>query len=326
MATLGLVLPQYDSSWEDVVSLAKAAESAGFHALWLEDHFRPWAHDDRASAFESWTTLSALSQVTSRARLGTLVTCASYRSPALLAKMAATFDVVSNGRLILGIGAGWYAEEYEAYNLPFPSPAERVTRLAETVRIVRAMWTETSPTLRMKHHAIRDAVCNPGPVQRPSPPIWVGGGGPRILRIAARYADGWNYGAMSPEQFREKLGELRRRAEEAGRDPSAITPSLELFVFTGRTAAEARERSRAFDAARPGGQALRHLIRDAYASTRIEGDPDACAERLLAYVAAGVEHFTLVFPGADAATIRLFGERVAPALVSTEAPVRGNVS
>lgn len=318
-ASLGLVLPQYESSWEELARLAVAAESAGFSALWLEDHFRPWAHDDRGSALEGWVALSALSGITSRVRLGTLVTCASYRHPALVAKMGATLDVVSSGRFILGIGAGWYAEEYAAYGYPFPAPGERVQRLRDAVRVIRAMWTEESPSLRTPHYVIEGARCNPRPLQRPSPPIWVGGGGPRILRVAARYADGWNYGAMTPEQFREKLAELHRYAAAAGRPADALTASLELFVFLGASEAEAGEKVRVFEAARPPGNAVRLLIRDAYLATRIEGTPGAVARRLTAYAGAGVDHFTLVLPGADVATIRLFGERVIPQLESAPA-------
>ncbi len=316
--SIGLVLPQYESSWEDVVRLAVAAESAGFSALWLEDHFRPWAHNDRGSAFDGWVVLSALAGSTSRIRLGTLVSCVSYRHPALVAKMGATLDVVSGGRFILGMGAGWYAEEYAAYGFPFPSPGERVERLRDAIRVIRAMWTEESPSLRTRHYAIQDAPCNPRPLQRPSPPIWVGGGGPRILRVAARYADGWNFGAMMPEQFREKLGELRRYATEAGREPTAITPSLELFVFLGGTQAEARDRARVFEAARPPGNAVRLLIRDAYFATRIEGTPEDVAGRLAAYAGAGVAHFTLVLPGADVSAVRLFGREVITRLESAE--------
>lgn len=314
--SVGLVLPQYDTSWDDLLRLAREAEAAGFSALWIEDHFQPWAHDERGPSLEPWVTLSALAQATSRVRLGTLVTCVSYRNPALLAKMAATLDVVSKGRLVLGLGAGWYAEEYAAYGYEFSSPGERVRRLAEAIRIIRALWTEEAPTLVTRHYAVRGARCNPRPVQRPGPPIWIGGGQPRMLRLAARVADGWNYGAMTPEQFADALGRLRVHAAEAGRDPDAITPSLELFVFVGATAAEARERARAFEAARPPGDALRCLIRDAYAATRVEGDADACARSLAEYADAGVRHFTLVLPGVDPATIRLFGERVVPRLTA----------
>lgn len=316
MASVGLVLPQYDASWDHVAEIAREAESVGFSALWIEDHFRPWMQEDTGSALEPWVALSALSQIASRARLGTLVSCASYRHPALLAKMAATFDVVSGGRLILGIGAGWYSEEYEAYGFKFPSPGERVRRLRDAVRVVRAMWTEESPTLETRAHAIREARCNPRPLQQPSPPIWVGGGGPRILRLAARYADGWNYGAMTPEQFRDKLAELHRYAREAGRDPEAIVPSLELFVFVGATAAQAQEKARAFESSRPAGNAVRLLIRDAYVATRVQGAPEEVARRLGAYADTGVQHFTLVFPGVDVPTIRLFGEQVIPALAT----------
>lgn len=314
--SVGLVLPQYESSWEEALRLAAEAERVGFAALWLEDHFRPWAHADTGPALEGWTTIAALSQVTSRIRLGTLVTCTSYREPALVAKMGATLDVISGGRFILGIGAGWYAEEYEAYGYPFPAPGERVGRLRDAVRIVRAMWTEESPTLVTPHYTVREARCNPRPLQRPSPPIWIGGGGPRILRIAARHADGWNYGAMTPQQFAAKREALRAYVDAAGRGPDAVTASLELFVFLGATEAEARERVRAFEASRPPGNAVRLLIRDAYCATRIEGSPDEVARRLAAYAAAGVDHFTLVFPDPDLATIRLFGEEVLPRLAA----------
>lgn len=255
--------------------------------------------------------------------MGTLVTCASYRHPALVAKMGATLDIISGGRFTLGIGAGWYAEEYEAYGLSFPPPGERVQRLRDAIRVIRAMWTEDAPRLRTRHYAVQDGWCNPRPLQRPSPPIWVGGGGPRILRIAARYADGWNYGAMTPEQFAAKREELRAYATEAGRSPDALETSLELFVFLGATETEAREKARAFEMARPPGNAVRLLIRDAYFATRIEGTAEQVAVRLAAYADACVDHFTLVLPGADVRALGLFGDEVIPRLRSGRPAVTG---
>ena len=205
---LGIALPHYDISFPDqrpvtfdrVARYAQLAESAGFSQLWVSDHFwldleRYGGPPGRQGTPECWTMLSALAVLTSRARLGTLVLATGFRPPTLLAKMAATLDQVSGGRLDLGLGAGWNEGEFTENGLPFPRPGDRLAMLEEALGVLRALLTdaETPASFSGRFFRADQAPVVPGPVQRPRPPLWVGGGGDRLLGVVARAADGWNY-------------------------------------------------------------------------------------------------------------------------------------
>ena len=177
--------PQFGFSFEEFVGIAREAESLGFSHFWTSDHFFLAPEEPQTECLEAWSLLAALSQVTTRLRLGTLVTCQSYRSPALLAKIAAGVDVMSGGRLEFGVGAGWKEVEYTAYGFPFPPAGVRVGQLVDTLEIVRAMWTTERATYGGRYYSVRDALCSPKPVQRPHPPILVGAAGDRMLRVVA---------------------------------------------------------------------------------------------------------------------------------------------
>jgi F420-dependent oxidoreductase-like protein len=198
----------------------------GVESFWVSDHFfgGPAGVPDR-DCLEAWTLLAALARDTSRIRLGVLVTAAQYRNPALLAKIVAGVDQMSDGRVEFGIGAGWKAEEYRAYGYEFPSAGVRVEQLKDTLEICRRLWTSERATYRGKHYRVEDAVCAPKPAQRPHPPIWVGGSGPRVMRLAARYADGFDLGRrglagapLSADEMATALAEVRRVCEDARRD------------------------------------------------------------------------------------------------------------
>src|SRR5688572_4174810 len=230
------------ASYHDMRRVAAQAEALGFDSIWLCDHFLTLAPDaymeDAGIArgvapaaapgarsmplLECWTALSALSRDTERLRLGTSVLCNSYRLPSVLAKMAATLDVISGGRLELGLGAGWFEREYRVYGIPFPRIGERIEQLDEAVDVIRAMWTDKRPTFAGKHYAIDDAVCDPPPVQRPHPPIWIGGEGDRVHRVAARAADGVNVRWWSPARIAARAAFLADACREHGRDPRTL--------------------------------------------------------------------------------------------------------
>lgn len=198
------------SAYPDMVSVAKTAEDYGFDSVWLCDHFLTISPDDYVKdagitadaeggqpvpprslpLLEGWTALTALARDTTRLRLGTSVLCNSYRHPWVLAKMAATLDVISEGRLDLGLGTGWFEREFDAYGIPFPSVRDRVSALAESLEVIRAVWTQPNPTYAGEFYTLNGAICNPPPVQRPHPPLWVGGEGDRVQRIAAKSAKG----------------------------------------------------------------------------------------------------------------------------------------
>src|SRR5256712_4168893 len=190
-----IVSPAAGFSYDEICDLAVKAEASGFKSFWVSDHFfgGPRGTPDR-NCLEAWTLLAALARDTQRIRLGVLVAAVQYRNPALQAKIAAGLDHMSGGRLEFGIGAGWKDEEYRAYGYDFPPPGERVEQLRDGLEITRRLWSEERATYHGKHYRIDDAVCAPKPTQRPRPPIWVGGEGPRVMRLAARYADGFDLG------------------------------------------------------------------------------------------------------------------------------------
>ncbi|MGQ3411144.1 TIGR03560 family F420-dependent LLM class oxidoreductase [Natrinema sp. LN54] len=300
---VGLLLPQYGTEIGTVRDAALKAESLGYDAVWLEDHFQSWIGDPRRATHECWTTLSAVAEATDRIRLGTLVTSQSYRHPALLAKMAATVDRVSDGRLELGLGGGWYADEYDRFGYEFREPpAERLRRLAETVGILQGLWTNETYSHEGEHLEIdlENAFCEPQPVQEPHPPIWIGGGGEDFtLRYTAELADGWNYGTLEPEGFAEKLEVLRDHCESEARYDE-IRKSAELFVFVGETTEAAAEKREAFrdEFLSDGPSEPREFFLSGYLETAPTGTPAEVRDRLADYADAGIEEVMLAVPNA----------------------------
>ncbi|WP_051247294.1 LLM class flavin-dependent oxidoreductase [Nocardioides halotolerans] len=203
--------------FEDTLHLWQAAEELGFHAAYLNDHLY-------GSSLETWSTLSALFVSTKRIRGGTMVTSNSFRHPALLAKATATVDVISGGRLVVGLGAGNEQHEYDAYGLRFPPPGERVARLEETCRILRQAWTEERVDLDGEFHTLRGAEFEPKPVRPGGPTLVLGVKGDRALGVAARHADEWNWnrGQARTEEFLERMDRLDALCARAGRDPDTL--------------------------------------------------------------------------------------------------------
>ncbi|SEW13057.1 TIGR03560 family F420-dependent LLM class oxidoreductase [Natrinema salifodinae] len=298
---VGVILPQYGTGMETVRDTALEAESLGYDSVWLEDHFQSWIGDPRRNAHECWTTLSAIAEATDRVRLGTLVTSQSYRHPALLAKMAASVDHVSDGRLELGLGAGWYEDEYDRFGYEFREPpAERLRRLAETVEILQGLWTEETYSHEGEHLDVDldEAFCEPRPVQDPHPPIWIGGGGENFtLRYTAELADGWNYGTLDPEGFAEKLDVLREHCESEERYDE-IRKSAELFAFVGETTEEAEEKREAFRSEFLAGEPAepREFFLSGYLETAPAGTPAEVRDRLADYADVGIETVMLAMP------------------------------
>ncbi|WP_455447817.1 TIGR03560 family F420-dependent LLM class oxidoreductase [Natrinema thermotolerans] len=300
----GVILPQYGTGIDTVRETALEAERLGYDAVWLEDHFQSWIGDPRRATHECWTTLSTVAEATAEVRLGTLVTSQSYRHPALLAKMAAGVDQVSDGRLELGLGGGWYEAEYDRFGYEFREPpAERLRRLAETVEILQGLWTNETYSHEGRHLEVdlEDAFCEPQPVQEPHPPIWIGGGGEQFtLRYAAELADGWNYGTLDPAGFADKLDVLRDHCESEARYDE-IRKSAELFVFVGETTADAEAKRESFrDEFLPadGPSEPREFFLAGYLETAPTGTPAEIRERLADYADAGIEEVMLAVPDA----------------------------
>ena len=210
---------------DSLKKLATTAENNGFDSFWVMDHFHqiPMIGKVEEPMLESWSTLSVLAGLTTKIKLGTLVSGIMYRYPAILAKVAATLDVLSKGRLFMGIGAAWNEDESHAYGIHFPPAGERLSRLEEAIQIIRKMWTEEpSASFNGKYYQIHNAYCNPKPIQKPSPPILVGGSGERkTLKIVAKYADACNLFG-SAETVKRKLNILKDHCKSVGRDYDSI--------------------------------------------------------------------------------------------------------
>lgn len=218
-------------AWARSVEIAQQAESLGYDHLWVYDHVETVPRREPTHVFEAFTTLAAISQRTERVRLGQMVTCSSYRSAGLLAKELACIDVFSGGRVILGLGAGWYSREYRAYGYDYLSDRERLRVLDEYLQVIPRLWSEETVTFDGTYVHLDGAFCDPKPLQ-PKPEIWVGGGGEQVtLRIAARHADKVNW-QCSLEEFRRKDALLRRYCEEIGRDDTIVrtwAPDCRIF-------------------------------------------------------------------------------------------------
>jgi len=247
---------------------------------------------------ECWTGISYLAGAFPHLQFGSIVLCQSYRNPALLAKMAATLQALTGGRLIFGIGAGWKEDEYLAYGYAFPADAVRIAQLTEVVRIIRCMWTETPASFEGQHYRIKEAYCAPKPV--PVPPMLIGGGGERLLlRVVAEQADWWNYPGGSVENYAHKLDVLRRHCQAVGRDYDEIVKTWACeSVAVAETEAEAR----------------RIAARSPFADeSAIVGTPEQVAGQLRRFTALGVEHFILRFADfPDPGGAELFASRVIP--------------
>ena len=243
----GLDVSQHRLSWDEIVDRVRLAEAAGFDAAWVFDHFKPLYRSGPGPCLEARTLLSALGAVTERIRLGPLVTGITYRHPSLLATEVVTADHVSGGRIELAVGAAWHDDEHRELGLDFPAFAERVHRLEEAIQVIDALMTTDGATFEGRYYRLQDASYHPRPVQRPRPPLWIGGGGEKLmLPLIARRADVW-HGFGAPRTMARKGRLLDRLAEEAGRDPAQIKRATALSISEQwdavRATAEAQARA-----------------------------------------------------------------------------------
>jgi probable F420-dependent oxidoreductase len=334
---LGLALPHYDTSlgggplsWEGVRRAAELAEASGFDSVWLSDHlFLDWQKyggpPDNQGSLECWTAMSALAAVTDRVRIGSLVLCNDFRNPALLAKMAASLDLLSSGRIDIGIGAGWYEPEYRAAGIDFSSAGVRIHRLSEAVEIIARLLEGDEVTFKGDHYTIDGAVCRPRPVQSPRPPIWIGGKGDRLLETAARTADGWNFSWLgSPDTYRERAAAADRACERAGRDPASLRRSVGAYLLVGRDEADVKRRFERLAERTPGGVldgsgGGGEVSLEGFRERGFVGSVQEVAERLNRLTELGVEEVVaslgaLPFQVADEEDVELVGLELAPAL------------
>jgi F420-dependent oxidoreductase-like protein len=267
------------AKWDKAVEIAQLAERLGFDSLWVYDHVHNVPRPANEAVFECWTVMAAISQLTSRIRLGQMVGCTSYRNPALLAKITSTVDVISGGRLNWGIGAGWYENEYRSYGYDFPKPAQRIKMLEETVEIVTRMWTEPTATFKGEHYEVSRAFCDPKPLQQPHPPVLIGGGGEQLtLRVVAKHADASNFGG-NPEQWEHKREVLKAHCASVGRDFDEIQLTWSPEVFIRATEDEVL----AADTRSLWGEAA-----ESWRAGNLVGTPEQVCEKLRTYVDLGL--------------------------------------
>lgn len=306
--------PLLGFDYSEIRDLALLCEEAGFSSLWCSDHLFMDEGSEHRNCWEAWTTLAALAVETSTLRLGTLVTCASYRHPSMLAKTAACVDSMSGGRLEFGFGAGWKEEEYRAYGIPFPPPRERIDRFVEAMEVILRMWTETRATFEGRYYRVQDAVCVPKPAQLPHPPVWIGCEKPRMIGVAARYADGVNFTSTpTAEVYRQRLDHLRAACDESGRDFDRIRKSHFAWLVVGRNHEDVERIMR--DAAGRTDQTIDELA----SSYHFKGTPPEMVEYLRGFTELGVDLFQILFPyGSEAASVRHMAEEVLPRLRESE--------
>ena len=306
-------VPNFEYAREAAVQ----SEALGFDSVWIWDHFFWEGYRDPEAAqipdaLECTTTISALAALTRRIRIGSLVMCNSYRNPSLTAKIAASIDVISKGRVELGIGAGWKENEYLAYGYAFPKPAVRIAQLREAVTIIKKMWTEEKPSFKGKYYEIKEALCEPKPVQKPHPPIWIGGGGEKLtLRVVAELADGCNwYG--TPEEYAHKLGVLKEHCAKVGREFDDIKKSWTGDLFLLPIGSDVRSNVQEYLASRQryvrGSRGERDY--DGYLRRNIVGTPDECCSKIGEYVKLGITRF--YFECSTTKSRELFAEEVMP--------------
>ncbi|MDF6099815.1 LLM class F420-dependent oxidoreductase [Gordonia hongkongensis] len=314
---LDLVGVEPADQWGVMSSVADRAESGGWDSIWVYDHFHTVPLPTDEATHEAWTLVAALAATTSRVEIGQMCTAMGYRNPMYLAKVAATADLISGGRVQMGIGGGWYEHEWRAYGYGFPSAGERLARLDEGVQIMKQAWETGRATLDGKHYTVDDAICAPQPTAGRLP-LWIAGGGEKkTLRIAAKYADYTNFDG-TPDGFAHKSSVLQQHCADLGRDFESITRSANYNVMLGETEADVERKLTDLEAR------LSNIVGPDAASGSLGafrgmpgvGTPEQVAENLRGLADAGMSYGICYFPNiaVDREDLEMFEQRVIPAL------------
>jgi len=305
---IGVYLPQVGLTWEELRARVVACDHLGIGSVWFMDHLYPPGLP-KVPSFEAWTTASALAAVTERVRLGHLVLANGFRHPALVAKMATTLDHASGGRLDLGLGSGSYAPEFAQFGLDFPREAERAARLGEALEVIRRLFTEDAPSFAGRYYRLDGAPSLPRPVQRPHPPIHVGGAGERrTLPLVARHADVWNCPTYALGELPRKLEVLSDTCRRIGRDPASLRVTEEAVLALVARRSQVEE-ARALAERRFGGPGW------GFAAGGYCGTPDDVVARIRDRARLGVQGFVFFLHDRGAPeTIRLLAEEIVPAV------------
>jgi F420-dependent oxidoreductase-like protein len=308
----GIQTAQQDVEWERMRDFWTKVDAWGYDSLWNFDHFYPIFADPTGPCMESWTVLSALSQHTRRARIGALVNGNTYRNPCLTAKMAATLDIACGGRLNLGLGSGWFELEHKSFGIDFKTIPARLQRLDEACRIIKGMFTQEKTSLDGKHYKVVDAICNPKPMQKPHPPLMIGGHGERVLlKIVAEHADMWNMTNADADEMRRLIGTIERHGDSIGRntDEIEITEAMAMSINPPKERDEMMSGLIAMM-----GQTTPEKARD----RMIIGSKQECIDKIERFVKAGVTHFIFMqlWPMIVEDEVQAFAEEVIPAFRS----------
>jgi F420-dependent oxidoreductase-like protein len=307
----GLQVAQQQTTVDELKEVWKEAEALGFDTLWTNDHLLASVGPPEAPELEAWTLLAAMATTTTKVKIGAMVTNNVFRYPAVLAKMATTVDHLSNGRLILGIGSGWFEREHQAYGIPFPSVKDRTNALAESLEVITKLWSaDPTVSFKGKFYTLTDAPFMPKPIQKPHPPIMIGGvGEKKVLPLVAKYAQMWNIPSLPPEQIAEKNKILENACKKVGRNCAEIERSYLTPVYIKTDMSEVKPLlQRVAD--------LRKVSVDEVLRSVLAGDPEAIKKQMQAYIDAGVTHFIINLrrPGLyDLEGVRLFAKEVMPA-------------
>jgi F420-dependent oxidoreductase-like protein len=293
-------------AYETMVRVAQTVEELGYDSIWLFDHFHTVPVPTQEVTFECWTSTAALARDTKRVRIGQIVTCNSYRNPALLAKMASTVDVLSHGRLTFGIGAGWYEHEYKAYGYEYPDASTRLRQLREGVQVILKMWSDEEAYFEGNYCQVHGAINQPKGVQKPHIPLLIGGGGEKVtLKLVAQYADACNIGHLEPDATARKFEIMRKHCEDVGRDYHEINRTILLNCSIAETSELAFVRAQTANFARntrgPEHLRTRGLI----------GTSEIIRQRLAEYEQRGAQEVILYFPAPQRLeSLRMFAREV----------------
>lgn len=288
-----MVEGQEGVSWDEWVALARACEEHGLEGLFRSDHYASLMREEERGSLDAWATLTALAAVTERIRLGSMVSPATFRHPSQLAKAVVTADHVSGGRVELGLGAGWNEREHAAYGFPFPELSERLSMFAEQLEIVHRSWTEEVFSFDGRHYRLDAVRALPKPLQRPRPPLIVGGAARRgTVEPAVRFADEYDTTFASPEECRARRGRLDEACQRAGREPASLVFSLMTGCLIGRDEADVRERGRRLMERVGAAGDVHDFLRERSERTLV-GTVEQVQARLSEYAAAGVERIFL---------------------------------
>ena len=296
-----IFIPSYrNADFKKTAHITQSAEGLGYHSAWISDHLMPY------SIFDPWTAISGLAVLTSQITLGTLVSCNLFRHPSIVAKMSTTIDHMSGGRFVLGLGAGWLEAEFRGYGIPFPKYSERLGRLSEASKLIRRMWLDEKATFEGTYYQVKEAVCNPKAIQKPTLPLWIGGRGEKLLRIVAAEADGYNLNEGTIDEFKVRLPKLRQLCKEMKREYDSIEKSWLGTVLIGENSDQVRSKLKKYQPTA--------ISAERYLGPAVMGPPNECIRKIEQYKELGVTHFIGWFPeiAEDESGLKLFAREVMP--------------